>query len=479
MKLIATLLLIKIFTCVHSQEQHESSTKKAAATRSRDLINQCILYKYANIVKYHGYFLDASEFLIEKDDGKMYFFRFIDVYEKKINTTSCQKLKSYSWMKLIDIKKKMNKECYKTKNKIRGPTRIYPELDVIESSLPFEANLTANSTETYSYKLKYEQNSSYCDEIDSDSFDIVKANGYLVNYTIWAVEDSDSKNKMIFLRYLQIYNKSNDSIHIEEYCFMKEFQRNTQLNKKCYKTISYKSDQEFSDFSLLYEQNFTFNQIECKKHNLILTQNKTYCESRDIEYLNMNLMKAILGKTNLWNYFALNTLIVIIGCFTNLISLIVFIHAGYKKPKMGSRKSFMLFAISNIIFLVSMWFLSILPPGARVDTFNRLHNKVFSYLICKKLFYINLSSFFLSELIIVSLSFHRVLAVFFPFKVININSNYPRLFNILFFIVMATALLLPSLYLYFNQAIDIRTVPNIAEKTNLNEYCYVGSDLIG
>ena len=284
---------------------------------------------------------------------------------------------------------------------------------------------------------------------------------------------------MIFLRYLQIYNKPDDSFHNEEYCFIKEFKRNTQLNKKCYKTISYKSDQEFTDFSLLSEQNFTLNQIQCKKYNLILTQDKTYCESRDIEYLNMNLMKTILGKTKLWNYFALNTFLVIFGCFTNLISLIVFIHAGYKKPKMGSRKSFMLFAVSNIIFLVSMWFLSILPPGARADSFNRFYNKFFSIFICKKLFYINLTSFFLSELIIVSLSFHRVLAVFFPFKVININSNYPRLFNILFFMVMATALLLPSLYLYFNKAIDIKSVPNIAEKTNLNEYCYVGSDLIG
>ncbi len=139
----------------------------------------------------------------------------------------------------------------------------------------------------------------------------------------------------------------------------------------------------------------------------------------------------------------------------------------------------MLFASSNIVYLVTYWYIFVLVPGPYSDKMARHHPVLFSYLICKGIFYVNLSSFFLSELIVCTLSFHRVLAVFFPLKLIFFSSKFPKLFGILFGCFISLAFLIPIVNLIFNTSIDATAVQNIAEKSNLASYCYNSNNLAG
>lgn len=134
----------------------------------------------------------------------------------------------------------------------------------------------------------------------------------------------------------------------------------------------------------------------------------------------------------------------------------------------------MLFAISNLVFLFTQWFLFIQPPSFIAgDWFVRAYPKLFAFLNCKLIFYVNLTSFFLSELMIVTISLHRVLSVFFPMKMILLSAKYPRFFTYLFIGVILVALGIPVLNLIFNSNVDMTTADNITEKTNVFEYCYV------
>ncbi len=121
--------------------------------------------------------------------------------------------------------------------------------------------------------------------------------------------------------------------------------------------------------------------------------------------------------------------------------------------------------------LATYWFVFLLVPGANSDTFLRNYPQLFSALVCKTLFYVNMSTLFLSELIICTLSFHRALTVFFPLQLIVINSKYPRLFRILFACFISLAFLIPVVNLVFNTSADPAEWQNIAEKINLNSYC--------
>jgi len=123
------------------------------------------------------------------------------------------------------------------------------------------------------------------------------------------------------------------------------------------------------------------------------------------------------------------------------------------------------------VHLATYWFVFLLVPGTNSDTFFRNHPELFSALVCKSLFYVNMSTLFLSELIICTLSFHRVLAVFFHLKLIVIDSKYPRLFRILFACFVSLAFLIPVVNLVFNTSADPAEWQNIAEKSNLNSYC--------
>lgn len=139
----------------------------------------------------------------------------------------------------------------------------------------------------------------------------------------------------------------------------------------------------------------------------------------------------------------------------------------------------MLFAISNLLYLSTHWHLFTQPPSfIASDWLVRNYPKLFAFLNCKLIFYVNLTSFFLSELMIVSISLHRVLSVFFPMKMILLSAKYPRFFTYLFIGVILVALGIPVLNLLFNTNVDISIADNITEKTNLSQYCSV-TDLAG
>lgn len=113
------------------------------------------------------------------------------------------------------------------------------------------------------------------------------------------------------------------------------------------------------------------------------------------------------------------------------------------------------------------------PPGALADTFARQSPRIFSFMFCKFTFYVNMSSFFLSELMIVTISFHRALTVFFPMRMIHLSSAYPRMFPIIFGVFVGIAIVLPGINLIYNQVINVPETLNIVDKYNLSEYCFV------
>ncbi len=204
------------------------------------------------------------------------------------------------------------------------------------------------------------------------------------------------------------------------------------------------------------------------------------CEQIADKNLYHNLiLRSLMKESDNWT-FIVYTVLIVLGLVTNSVCLAVFIHSKYLLPKMGNRESFILFTVSNIVYLSTMWFLNIQPPYfMSSDSFIRNYPTLFSILTCKLLFYINLSSFFLSELIIVSISLHRVLQVFFPMKMVLLSAKCPRFFEYTFLCVVLLALSIPVINLIYNSNNDILNNQNIVEPINLMGYCHISNRVAG
>lgn len=303
-----------------------------------------------------------------------------------------------------------------------------------------------------------------------------RAEGYYAYYSQWVTEPS---NKMTtFFQKIEVYEKKKLDSHCKEvnsYCLVKHFPRISNINSPCYTTtigrlkkISNKTINPSLIPQVYHEHGFYKNDSFCNKHS-----KPKNCFKLSNSMYQFQMKKFLIKDTKLWNYFAVRLFLIIVGIITNGICLAVFIHSKYINPIMGNRAQFITFSISNITFLISYLILFVIPPSAATDMFVREHPMAYLYIICRFNFYVNGSSFFISELMIVMISFHRALTVFFPMRMIHLNSEYPRFFPILFGLCVSFCLLLPGLNFVFNRVVTEFTQINIVNKSLLAEYCYV------
>lgn len=310
-----------------------------------------------------------------------------------------------------------------------------------------------------------------------------KTGGIFAEYQQFVVENVDENEQIenVFYEFIQIFNKTRGQLtceKIQSLCMVKTVQRRTPMgSSKCYtsRKISMLRSQPLNLRAMFpFESFFDVNETACVELEKKSLEDRGYC-GRPLRFgfISFKLDDTLIKETNLWNYFILNTVLCALGLFTNIVCLAVFIHSKYLMPKMGNREAFIVFASSNITYLVTNWFMFTLTPGASSYAFVRDHPALFSVLICKALFYINLSSFFLSELIVCTLSLHRALTVFFPLQLIFLSSKYPRLIPSAFAIFLSLAFLLPFVNLVFNTSLDVNEIQSISEKTNINQYCSI------
>jgi len=125
--------------------------------------------------------------------------------------------------------------------------------------------------------------------------------------------------------------------------------------------------------------------------------------------------------------------------------------------------------VSSIIYILSMWHLSIHTTSS--EWFITNYPVLFSFLICKLLIYIHLTSIYSYELVVVYIAISRIFTVFFPQKMILLSSyKIPRLFTLLF---IGVAMGIPITNLIFNSHIDVKPLTNIRDKTTFKQYCYI------
>ena len=139
--------------------------------------------------------------------------------------------------------------------------------------------------------------------------------------------------------------------------------------------------------------------------------------------------------------------LVIFGCLSNLISLMVFWHSKHKKPKIGARDYLTILTIVNSVFLVSYWYsitghVIISYYEDEISSANFLHKllnlKNNNTFMCKLVNYSQAVTKCLSTLLTLAFTLERTLAIYFPLKfrhykqAINLLSG-AILFGIFFF----------------------------------------------
>ena len=142
--------------------------------------------------------------------------------------------------------------------------------------------------------------------------------------------------------------------------------------------------------------------------------------------------------------------LIVIGIIGNFLSLIIFIRSSFYSPKIVTRYSLILLTVSNSIYLILFWYISILPSFNVIfkissdNILKKIHllsntNVIF----CKMSYYLINVCLCLNALITVSFSLERAIAINFPLKSRNLRKNHPFMFKIINVCIILLAFLFP------------------------------------
>jgi hypothetical protein len=228
---------------------------------------------------------------------------------------------------------------------------------------------------------------------------------------------------------------------------------------------------------------------------ICLIQNAFQQNSEQLSRTNSNISKHAKHKTdsssNLINtlniYFC--TALVIVGTFGNCLSFIVFIRAGKKAPRIITKNILILLTISNSVYLILFWYISVFPKlinhfkldlssnrnlnftktfnlsleGTYVilapkNTIGRLFiEKLYlinsNLYVCKAMSYLISVSIFMNSSITVTFSLERALAINFPLKVRNIREKHRFLYKLAMAVIISYCFLFPIYHLYLSDMI--------------------------
>ncbi len=87
-----------------------------------NLLEKCFLFKYSkssyNVINAKGFYVHYSQFVAvnvnEKNQVENIFYEFLEVFEKKSQSSTCDKVDSFCMIKSVPRKTFMNRMCYYT-----------------------------------------------------------------------------------------------------------------------------------------------------------------------------------------------------------------------------------------------------------------------------------------------------------------------------------------------------------------------------
>nr|QVK45776.1 G protein-coupled receptor [Proales similis] len=170
--------------------------------------------------------------------------------------------------------------------------------------------------------------------------------------------------------------------------------------------------------------------------------------------------------------------LVFVGLVGNIISLLVFIRAGRKAPRIITRNLLILLSLSNIGYLLSFWYFLILNNWIRslrdqadthglnwllqiLTSLHRVHSNNF---VCKSIVYLIGLTICLNASITVLLSVERALAINFPLWTRAMRQEHEYTFHILVAFMLTLSTLFPVYNLLFAQLVEY---PNQMVRCNI------------
>ena len=281
-----------------------------------------------------------------------------------------------------------------------------------------------------------------------------------------------------YYRYIDFFNKtSNECNKMRSVCLLFKFERNVPFSDECYKKDRLSIfNIDLTDLETLiktkrYERFFDIVDLsECA----FLSNKSNRCKEYTIFY-EYKLKHNIKDNYQFWDYYILDNFLLILGLFTNSICFFVFLSASIRPPKMVFSGYFVLFTLTNMFFLMTHWMLYARKPSS-IDIYLLVsHKDFFQFFFCKMLTGFNIMAYFISDFIIIHVSFIRVLYIYFPMKIISFKSNHPFVFHFLFIFNFMLVIVLSILEFIISQANSLNFSDFLNEKYSLSEYCYEDS----
>ena len=203
---------------------------------------------------------------------------------------------------------------------------------------------------------------------------------------------------------------------------------------------------------------------------------------------NKNLIQYFLVTSNSINMF-ISSILIIIGLIGNLTSMITFLYSKSNLPKIASSNFLILLTLVNIIYLCLYWYtstlnrtifyLSLKGKTNVLNSFNLIDKNV---MMCKIVGFIKNMFRTLNVSILVIFSLERLLAVYYPVKMLHFKRNNSKLSYAIVGIVILKAIL-ANLYIYhYSNLIQVTNSTSNFNRfsinpTNEKTYCSIPNNV--
>jgi hypothetical protein len=191
------------------------------------------------------------------------------------------------------------------------------------------------------------------------------------------------------------------------------------------------------------------------------------------------MSKDIFGLVVLIKIYACSIL-VILGCIGSFVSLLVFVKAKNKLPKISERKYLIVFSISNIVFLILNWYIQILPSIFAFENFFEKYYIVNTNVYaCKIMNYLTSTAKCFTILLTLTLTLDRAFASYFPLKSINLKQSHGSKSKHVIKLIAFVSFLLPIYVLINYELIEPRSDRDRdrdQRKSQITKVCSINSN---
>lgn len=157
------------------------------------------------------------------------------------------------------------------------------------------------------------------------------------------------------------------------------------------------------------------------------------------------------------------TLIAILGCMSNLISLLVFWHSNRKTPKIRAKDYLSILSLVNLVFIVAYWY--IITGASIVDFYDLPRTHVLQLpnqnkAVCKGVNYFLLVARCLNTLLTLAFTLRRFAAIFFPLQLRKHRYTASIVSSLTLVAFIVFSLLISTVNLYYYDTVDSSKSPD-------------------